>query len=194
MYQKSSDLRKHLIISIYIDFLRFCFPFFCIHWLMGDYILSADTARHAHDIRADTVGLLAAAQMGRCVGEMADTLSDSTFLRSHAVFRGILCPPPLRHRTVHTGREPHSHNAERGYHGGLTAELLFLRRLSDGCLDCSTQMPEPCPGPCGMDDTRRRHRLLHQEFRRGCCATGEDVGDRGHVLDDEINPNTKKIW
>lgn len=35
MYQKSSDLRKHLIISIYIDFLRFCFPFFCIHWLMG---------------------------------------------------------------------------------------------------------------------------------------------------------------
>lgn len=37
MYQKSSDLRKHLIISIYIDFLRFCFPFFCIHWLMGYY-------------------------------------------------------------------------------------------------------------------------------------------------------------
>lgn len=36
MYQKSSDLRKHLIISIYIDFLRFYFPFFCIHWLMGD--------------------------------------------------------------------------------------------------------------------------------------------------------------
>lgn len=35
MYQKSSDLRKHLIISIYIDFLRFYFPFFCIHWLMG---------------------------------------------------------------------------------------------------------------------------------------------------------------
>ena len=35
MYQKSSDLRKHLIISIYIDFLRFCFPFFCTHWLMG---------------------------------------------------------------------------------------------------------------------------------------------------------------
>lgn len=34
MYQKSSDLRKHLIISIYIDFLRFYFPFFCIHWLM----------------------------------------------------------------------------------------------------------------------------------------------------------------
>lgn len=35
MYQKLSDLRKRLIISIYIDFLRFCFPFFYIHWLMG---------------------------------------------------------------------------------------------------------------------------------------------------------------
>lgn len=35
MYQKSSDLRKYLIISIYIDFLRFYFPFFCIHWIMG---------------------------------------------------------------------------------------------------------------------------------------------------------------
>lgn len=41
MYQKSSDLRKHLIISIYIDFLRFYFPFFCIHWLMG-YDVKAD--------------------------------------------------------------------------------------------------------------------------------------------------------
>ena len=40
MYQKSSDLRKYLIISIYIDFLRFYFPFFCIHWLMGDIHVS----------------------------------------------------------------------------------------------------------------------------------------------------------
>lgn len=36
MHRKSSDLRKCLIISIYMDFLRFCFPFFCIRWLMGD--------------------------------------------------------------------------------------------------------------------------------------------------------------
>lgn len=34
MHRKSSDLRKCLIISIYMDFLRFCFPFFCIRWLM----------------------------------------------------------------------------------------------------------------------------------------------------------------
>gem|GEM_PF-3792678 len=35
MYQKTRFLHKYLIISIYIDFLRFCFPFFCIRWLMG---------------------------------------------------------------------------------------------------------------------------------------------------------------
>ena len=39
MYQKIRFSHKYLIISIYMDFLRFSFPFFCIHWLMG-YILS----------------------------------------------------------------------------------------------------------------------------------------------------------
>lgn len=68
MYQKSSDLRKHLIISIYIDFLRFCFPFFCIHWLMGYDLLPANLARNADDIRSDTVGVLAIAQVGRSLG------------------------------------------------------------------------------------------------------------------------------
>ena len=56
MYQKSSDLRKHLIISIYMDFLRFCFPLFCIHWLMGYHILPADSLRYAYDFRSDTMG------------------------------------------------------------------------------------------------------------------------------------------
>lgn len=45
MYQKSSDLRNHLIISIYIDFLRFYFPFFCIHWLMGYHYEVTDWAK-----------------------------------------------------------------------------------------------------------------------------------------------------
>ncbi len=35
IHQKSSNLYKHLIISNYIDFIRFYFPFFCIHWLMA---------------------------------------------------------------------------------------------------------------------------------------------------------------
>lgn len=56
MYQKSSYLHKYLIISNYIDFICFYFPFFCIHWLMGYDILSADIARNAHDFRTDTVG------------------------------------------------------------------------------------------------------------------------------------------
>lgn len=72
-----------------MDFRCFYFPLFCIHWLMGDDILSADIARYAHDIRPDTMGVFIAAQVGRSVGEMADTLSDSTFLRSHALLRNI---------------------------------------------------------------------------------------------------------
>ena len=52
MYQKSSDLRKYLIISIYIDFLRFYFPFFCIHWLMGYNIIFGHPAA---EVRYDAV-------------------------------------------------------------------------------------------------------------------------------------------
>ena len=72
-----------------MDFCCFYFPLFCIHWLMGNDILSADIARYAHNIRSDTMGIFIAAQVGRSVGEMADTLSDSTFLRSHALLRKI---------------------------------------------------------------------------------------------------------
>ena len=89
MYQKTRFSHKYLIISIDIDFIRFCFPFFYIRWLMGYDILSADIARYAHNIRSDTMGIFIAAQVGRSVGEMADTLSDSTFLRSHALLRNI---------------------------------------------------------------------------------------------------------
>lgn len=35
MYQKTRFSHKYLIISINIDFIRFCFPFFYIRWLMG---------------------------------------------------------------------------------------------------------------------------------------------------------------
>lgn len=72
-----------------MDFRCFYFPLFCIHWLMGNDILSADIARYAHNIRSDTMGIFIAAQVGRSVGEMADTLSDSTFLRSHALLRRL---------------------------------------------------------------------------------------------------------
>ena len=89
MYQKSSDLRKYLIISIYIDFLRFYFPFFCIHWLMGDYLLSANPAWYADHFRPDTVGFQPASEMGRCVGEVADKVSDSAFLWGNALLRKI---------------------------------------------------------------------------------------------------------
>lgn len=90
MYQKLSDLRKRLIISIYIDFLRFCFPFFYIHWLMGDDLLPANPFGNAHRFRASAMGFQPVTQVGRCVGEVADPLSDRAFLRSHVVLRKFL--------------------------------------------------------------------------------------------------------
>lgn len=72
-----------------MDFCCFYFPLFCIHWLMGHDILPADPARYADDIRADTVGFLAAAQVGRRMGEMAHPLSDRPFLRGDALLRRL---------------------------------------------------------------------------------------------------------
>ena len=73
-----------------MDFLCFYFPLFCIHWLMGDDILSADIARNAHYIRSNTMGIFVAAQVGRSVGEVANPLFDSSFLRSHALLGRII--------------------------------------------------------------------------------------------------------
>lgn len=56
---------------------------------MGDDILPADPAGDADDIRANTVGFLAAAQMGRRMGEVAHEVSDGTLLRGDALLRKI---------------------------------------------------------------------------------------------------------
>lgn len=72
-----------------MDFLRFCIPFFCIRWLMGHYLLSANPARNAHDFRTDTMGFQPLAQMGRSLGQMADKVSDGTFLWCDALLRNI---------------------------------------------------------------------------------------------------------
>lgn len=73
-----------------MDFCCFYFPLFCIHWLMGDDLLPANPARNAHDIRSDTVGVLAIAQVGRSLGKMADKVSDGAFLWCDALLRGII--------------------------------------------------------------------------------------------------------
>ena len=90
IHQKSPNQYKQLIISNYIDFLRFYFPVFCIRWLMGDDLLSANSFGNAHHFRADTVGFQSAAQVGRCVGEMDDKVSDGAFLWCHVVLRRFL--------------------------------------------------------------------------------------------------------
>lgn len=52
---------------------------------MGNDLLPADIARYADDIRPVAMGVLSAAEMGRFLGKMADTLPDGTFLRGHAL-------------------------------------------------------------------------------------------------------------
>ena len=136
-----------------MDFCCFYFPLFCIHWLMGYDILSANSFGNAHRIRAYPVGVLAPAQMGRCVGEVAHEVSDGTFLRGDALLRGLLRTAAVRHRALHTGGEPDGDNDKRADDGGLPAKLLLLGGLSDGGKHRGPEMPEPRPRPCGMDDT-----------------------------------------
>lgn len=59
--------------------------------MVGYDLLPADPTGYADDFRADTVGFLAAAQMGRRVGEVAHKVSDGTLLWRDALLRGILC-------------------------------------------------------------------------------------------------------
>lgn len=140
MYQKTWLLHKYLIISIYIDFLRFCFPFFYIHWLMGYHILPADSIGYAHDIRTDPVGFFAVAEMGRGMGQVAYPLSYSAFLWSDALLRRFLCASALRYSSVHSDREPFGDNGKHSDNGCIPPELLLLSRISDGGLDSRSQM------------------------------------------------------
>lgn len=53
-------------------------------------ILSTDIVRYANDIWSDSMGVLRIAEMGKQLGEMADEVSDRTFLWSDVILRGII--------------------------------------------------------------------------------------------------------
>ena len=57
--------------------------------MVGDDLLPTNPVGNADDFRADTVGVQHPAKMGRCLGEVADTLSDGAFLRGDALLRNI---------------------------------------------------------------------------------------------------------
>ena len=120
---------------------------------MGYDLLPADPARYAHDFRSDTVGFLALAEMGRSMGEVADTLSDRTFLWSYALLRGVLCVAAFRHRALHTGGESDRHHPKRTDNGRLSAKLLLFGRLPDGSKYRGIEVSEPRAGLGGLDDT-----------------------------------------
>lgn len=58
--------------------------------LVEHHLLSTDTVGNADDIWTDTMGVLATAEMGKQLGEVADKVSDRAFLWSHALLRGLL--------------------------------------------------------------------------------------------------------
>ena len=58
--------------------------------LVGNDLLPTNPVGNADDFRTDTVGVQHPAEMGRCLGEVADTLSDGAFLRGDALLRGLL--------------------------------------------------------------------------------------------------------
>lgn len=136
-----------------MDFCCFYFPLFCIHWLMGDHLLPANPTGHVNNIRTYTMGVLAVAQMGGCMGEVAYKVSDSTFLWCNALLRRLLCATVIRHCIVHTGRKPDGNHSKRTDNGGLLAKQLLLRRLLDGGKYRGTEMPKPRAGLGSMDDT-----------------------------------------
>lgn len=61
---------------------------FRIGW-WGNHLLPTDITGYAHHFRSDTMGILPFTEMGRRMGEVADTLPDGTFLWSHVVLRNI---------------------------------------------------------------------------------------------------------
>ena len=63
--------------------------------LVGYHILPTNPVGYADNIRTDSVGVLAVAQMGRRMGKVDDKVSDGTFLRGHAILRGFLCAVAL---------------------------------------------------------------------------------------------------
>ena len=58
-------------------------------------ILSTDIVRYANDIWSDSMGVLSITEMGKQLGEMADEVSDGTFLWSNVILRRIIsmCNP-----------------------------------------------------------------------------------------------------
>lgn len=153
---------------------------------MGYNLLPADLIGDADDFRADTMGVLAPAEMGRRVGEVDDTLPDGAFLRGDALLRGILRAVAFRHRAVHSGGESDGDYRQRADDGRLPAKQFLLRGLSDGGKHRGPEMPEPRAGLGSVDDSGGRHGILYPKLRGGRGAAGQDDGDGCYGDDDEI--------
>ncbi len=80
--------------------------------LVGHVLLSANSARNAHDIRSDTMGILTASKVGGRMGKMGYEIPDCSLLRSLSLFRWVLRTSALRHSPEYTGRKPNGDNSQ----------------------------------------------------------------------------------
>ena len=92
------------------------------------------------------MGVLAPAQVGRRMGEVAHKVSDGAFLWCDALLRGLLRAAAVRHRTLHTGREP---NGDNGSEQTMAAYLQnsffsagYLMAASIVALKCLNLVPD----------------------------------------------------
>ena len=74
MYQKTRFPHKYLIVSISIDFIRFCFPFFYIRWLMG-YMSGKPYNRQAGFHPSSTTGTRPSVSIRVCKAGLRFTIS-----------------------------------------------------------------------------------------------------------------------
>lgn len=99
---------------------------------MGYDLLPANPARNAHDFRTDTMGILAASQVGRRMGEMADKVSDGTFLWCDALLRNItIFYNWLYIRYYIKSFKTYATKLQQKYHKMLRAYLRYMFRQSE---------------------------------------------------------------
>jgi hypothetical protein len=121
--------------------------------LVGYHLLPADPVRYADDIRSYPMGFLSFTEMGRCMGEMAYTLSDCPFLRSMLYFVGfyvlLLFDIVLCIQVENLEAITQSEQTMAAYLQNSFFSAGYLMAASIVALKCLNLVPRPCR----MDDT-----------------------------------------
>ena len=81
-----------------------------------------------------------------------------------------------------------------GFYVLLLFDRLLLRGLPHGGEHRGAEVPEPRPGPRGLDDPGGRHCLFYPKLRRGRRPAGEEHRHRHAQRTHHMTTLTKEIW